>query len=118
MSDITESITKNDVAAPMRHLLKDREKSKKYNYSIYREILFLSIYSLEREYIDTGINKNTNIFFFRFNNFFVFKDAFDREYRLAFTSLKPKIQELVKPFDKWPNNTSVWCRRLFSPLYL
>jgi hypothetical protein len=54
MMDITESIKINDVATPMRQLLKDREKIKKINFSIYREILFLSIVALEREQIDTG----------------------------------------------------------------
>jgi hypothetical protein len=54
MMDITESIKNNDVATPMRQLLKDRERIKKINFSIYREILFLSIVALEREHIDTG----------------------------------------------------------------
>jgi hypothetical protein len=53
--DITECIKNNDVAAPMRQFLKDREKIKKINFSIYREILFLSISTLERDYIDTGL---------------------------------------------------------------
>jgi hypothetical protein len=53
--DITECIKNNDVAAPMRQFLKDREKIKKINFSIYREILFLSIVALEREYIVTGL---------------------------------------------------------------
>ena len=48
----------------------------------------------------------------------ILEDAFDNEYRSAYANLKPKIQQLLKSFDKWPNNTSVWCRRLFSPLYL
>jgi hypothetical protein len=53
--DITECIKNNDVAAPMRQFLKDREKIKKINFSNYREILILSIVALERENIDTGL---------------------------------------------------------------
>ena len=118
--EITECIKNNDVATPMRHLLRDREKIKKINFSIYREILFLSIVALEREHIDTGINFFfLKVIFSSWLLLFQKLDAFDREYRSAFANIsKPKLQELIKSVDKWPNNTSVWCRRLFSPLYL
>ena len=54
MIDITECIKTNDCATPIRNLLKERDRTKNSNFSIYREILFLSIIVLEREHIDTG----------------------------------------------------------------
>ena len=54
MLEITESIKSNDVATPIKLLLKDRERNKKKYYSIYRDILFLSINALGRENIDAG----------------------------------------------------------------
>jgi hypothetical protein len=54
MTDITNSIKKNDMLTPFRVLIKERDKTKPFNRSIYREILFLSIVALNREQIDIG----------------------------------------------------------------
>lgn len=59
MMEVTASIKDNDVAVPLRNLLRERErggdKIKQITYrSVYREILYLSIVSLERENIDVG----------------------------------------------------------------
>lgn len=54
MTDITNSIKKDDMLTPFRILVKERDKTKPFNRSIYREILFLSVVALNREQIDIG----------------------------------------------------------------
>jgi hypothetical protein len=69
------------------------------NYSsIYREILYLVLVALEREFIDI--------------------DAFDTEYREMYRALLKTDSQELKSSDRPPNNVAVWCRRLFSPLLL
>ena len=99
---IIQQIKKNsDILSPIQTLLKERLCSRKNYLSVYREILFLILVSLERQCIDI--------------------DAFDSEYRKSFNNILIKTGKLdsletILSSDKPPNNLAVWCRRLFSPL--
>ena len=90
----------SDIASPIRTLLKERLCSKMNFKSIYREILFLIIVSLESELIDI--------------------DTFDTEYRCIYQNLLKSVNENVKDdifiSDRPPTNKAVCCRRIFSPL--
>ena len=48
----------------------------------------------------------------------IFVDAFDREYRLAFSQLGHRDLARLRVYDRPPNNAITWCRRIFSDLEL
>ena len=47
-----------------------------------------------------------------------FVDAFDREYRLAFSQLGHRDLARLRVYDRPPNNAITRCRRIFSDLEL
>ncbi|XP_078702915.1 C-myc promoter-binding protein-like isoform X3 [Branchiostoma floridae x Branchiostoma belcheri] len=101
MQSIVTSIQSNDLLTPMKYMLQEYHKHKATqgrHRSIYREILYLSLVSLGRDNID--------------------HDAFDREYKLAFSRLSEDLQAMTQEDDKPPSARTLWCRRIFSSLYL
>jgi len=97
---VLRNVKEGEVGVPIKNLLRERTLSRLNFASIYRELLYLLLTSLERYLIDV--------------------DAFDSEYRKAYKRLlhNPLSQDLVKLADMPPNNVAVWSRRLFSPLAL
>lgn len=97
---IVRSIQTNDVFGPMCLLLKETSKhpENKWQRSMYREILFLSLVALGRENIDI--------------------DAFDREYRSAYERLTEEQLKVTQPIDLPPCNRIEWCRKCFEPLFI
>ncbi|CAF0721231.1 unnamed protein product [Brachionus calyciflorus] len=93
---ITRNIKESEIAIPINNLLRERMITKVNFTSLYREILYLVIVALEREYIDI--------------------DAFDTEYKETYKNLisKEQIKEWIRNSDQPPNYIAVWCRRLFS----
>ncbi|XP_066274264.1 C-myc promoter-binding protein-like isoform X3 [Branchiostoma lanceolatum] len=107
MQSIVTSIQSNDLLTPMKYMLKEYHKHKATqgrHRSIYREILYLSLVSLGRDNIDHG--RITAPY------------AFDREYKLAFSRLSEDLQAMTQEDDKPPSARTLWCRRIFSSLYL
>ncbi|XP_035274889.1 DENN domain-containing protein 4C-like [Anguilla anguilla] len=96
LNSIIGSIQESDVHAPMSLLTQEVQKNArpKRQRSIYREILFLSLAALGREYIDV--------------------EAFDREYSEAFDALSPEEREALSPIDQPPSSTVQWCLKCFG----
>ena len=67
-------------------------------YSVYREIMFLTLVAMNQDNIDLT--------------------AFDREYRRAFERLPAKYATLARGHDKPPGLAPVLCRKLFRELRL
>ena len=65
-------------------------------YSVYREIMFLTLVAMNQDNIDLT--------------------AFDREFRRAFERLPAKYAALARPHDRPPELTAVLCRKLFREL--
>ena len=59
-----------------------------------------------------------NMVLYNFTIFLIFVDAFDREYRLAFSQLGHRDLARLRVYDRPPNNAITWCRRIFSDLEL
>ncbi|XP_070445856.1 DENN domain-containing protein 4C isoform X2 [Equus przewalskii] len=91
---IRQSIQRNDVLKPINLLSQQMKPDVKRQRSIYREILFLSLVSLGRENIDI--------------------EAFDNEYRLAYSSLPSEILEKLPKIDAPPSVSMEWCRKCFG----
>ncbi|KAJ8271275.1 hypothetical protein COCON_G00101340 [Conger conger] len=96
LNGIVGNIQKSRVQEPMSLLIQEVQKNPgaKRQRSIYREILFLSLVALGREYIDI--------------------EAFDREYREAFEELSPEEREVLSPIDRPPSPSVQWCRKCFG----
>uniref|UniRef100_A0A8C4MKU2 DENN domain containing 4C n=1 Tax=Equus asinus TaxID=9793 RepID=A0A8C4MKU2_EQUAS len=91
---IRQSIQRNDVLKPINLLSQQMKPDVKRQRSLYREILFLSLVSLGRENIDI--------------------EAFDNEYRLAYSSLPSEILEKLPKIDAPPSVSMEWCRKCFG----
>ena len=65
-------------------------------YSVYREVMFLTLVAMNQDNIDLT--------------------AFDREYRRAFERLPTKYAAMARPHDRPPALTPVLCRKLFREL--
>jgi len=97
---ILRNVKEGEVGVPIKNLLRERTPTRLNFSSIYRELLYMLLTSLERYLIDV--------------------DAFDSEYRKAYKRIlhNPLSQDLLRLADVPPNNVAVWSRRLFSPLAL
>ena len=99
LDTICNHIQENDVHIPMRMLLDERSRRQKttpdLHWSLYRELLFLSLVSCGAENIDI--------------------DAFDREYSSAYRDKQREYAEILHPDDKSPRPKAVHCREAFEP---
>ncbi|XP_053321873.1 DENN domain-containing protein 4C [Spea bombifrons] len=94
LESITLSIQHNDVLRPISLLLLKYNTAAKRQRSLYREILYLSLVALGREYIDI--------------------EAFDSEYRLAYEKLPIELFHKMKKIDIPPNKSMESCRSKFG----
>ncbi|XP_060579637.1 C-myc promoter-binding protein-like [Ruditapes philippinarum] len=101
LHQIITNIQCNDVLSPIKMVMNGRRRlrpRRKRFRSLYREILFLAFIACGRENIDN--------------------DAFDREYKMAFSRLSPGEMKRLQRDDK-PRTASVQCcRRVFLELLL
>jgi hypothetical protein len=101
MQHIVSDIMCSDVVSPIKLIQTERRKQKYGKgrfHSMYRDILFLSFAALGHENID--------------------HDAFDREYREAYSQLPHRELTRMKPYDRPPKLSVICCRRLFGELEL
>lgn len=104
LQSVVAHIQENDVYSPALILLEERNRQKNINpnakWSVYRELLYLSLTALGAENIDV--------------------DAFDKEYRRAYRSLfeSKNFSDLLCLEDKSPPTRAVYCRRTFDTLTL
>lgn len=99
MHQIITNIQCNDVLSPIKLVMNGRRRfrpRKSRFRSMYREILFLSFSACGRENID--------------------HDAFDREYKLAFTRLSSGELKRLQRDDNPRSDVIMWCRKVFSEL--
>lgn len=100
MQSVVAHIQENDVYSPTVILLEERNRQKNINpnakWSVYRELLFLSLTACGAENIDV--------------------DAFDKEYRRAYKRLfeSKNYSDLLCPEDRNPPARAVYCRRTFD----
>lgn len=98
LTAISVHVQKNDVVNPMKILLDERSRQQNQNaevhWSLYRELLFLSLLSCGAENIDV--------------------DAFDREYKKAYKEVAREYSERLYPDDKSPTIKAVFCRQAFE----
>ncbi|KAJ7380331.1 hypothetical protein OS493_011054 [Desmophyllum pertusum] len=100
MQSVVAHIQENDVYSPTVILLEERNRQKNINpnakWSVYRELLFLSLTACGAENIDV--------------------DAFDKEYRRAYKRLfeSKNFSDLLCLEDKNPPARAVYCRRTFD----
>jgi len=98
LTTIQTHVQNNDVLQPIKMLLDERTRQQNKNsdthWSLYRELLFLSLISCSEENIDV--------------------DAFDREYKIAFKEIHREYSERLQPDDKTPTIKGVFCRRIFD----
>ncbi|XP_061743693.1 C-myc promoter-binding protein-like isoform X1 [Nerophis ophidion] len=100
LQSVVRSIQRNDVSRPMAHLLEIQGQTfgHKRQRSLYRDLLFLSLVALGKDNIDI--------------------DAFDREYKLAYNRLSPRLVKLTRNCDRPPSTGVMECRRTFGEPYL
>ncbi|KAI1301848.1 C-myc promoter-binding protein [Halotydeus destructor] len=105
IKQIIKSVQCNDLTTPMNLLTNERLRAtenkpnvQRYSYSVYRDLLFLTIVAIGRENID--------------------EVSFDREYRRAFESISPNQQLSMSAVDKPPSVGAIFCRRFFKELEL
>ncbi|RWS21796.1 C-myc promoter-binding protein-like protein, partial [Leptotrombidium deliense] len=105
MRHMLASIQANDLLTPMETLVNERRKTnasmsgpKKYYYSVYRDLLFLSFVAIGTENIDHM--------------------TFDREYRRAYDVITSRQQNVLSSVDKPPSVGAIFCRRFFKRLKL
>jgi len=107
MDAILSNIMSNNVIIPLHLILNERSKRKTSDnrqggvpsyFSIYRDVLFLSLVALGRENIDI--------------------DAFDREFKSMVSDLPPNELARMRVADRYPNTMTCWCRKLFEELDL
>uniref|UniRef100_A0A8C6KPT2 DENN domain containing 4A n=1 Tax=Nothobranchius furzeri TaxID=105023 RepID=A0A8C6KPT2_NOTFU len=77
---------------------RERIQNPLIQWSLYRDILFLSLVALGKDNIDI--------------------DAFDREYKLAYDRLTPPLVKLTHNCDRPPSTGVMECRRTFGEPYL
>ncbi|XP_005166610.1 DENN domain-containing protein 4C isoform X1 [Danio rerio] len=96
LNSIVRSIQMNDVYGPINMLIREIKKHPevKRQRSVYREIMFLSLVALGRENIDI--------------------EAFNREYRLAYSQLSAEQLKVLSPIDRPPSNGVQWCLNSFG----
>lgn len=100
MQSVVAHIQENDVVNPTLILLEERNRQKNINpnarWSVYRELLFLSLTACGTENIDV--------------------DAFDKEYRRAYKRIleSKNHSDLLCPEDRYPPARAVYCRRTFD----
>ncbi|XP_054625647.1 C-myc promoter-binding protein-like isoform X2 [Dunckerocampus dactyliophorus] len=100
LQSVVRSIQRNDVGRPMAHLLEIQHQTfgLKRQRSLYRDLLFLSLVALGKDSINI--------------------DAFDREYKLAYDRLPPRLVKLTRNCDRPPSTGVMECRRTFGEPYL
>uniref|UniRef100_UPI00358E3CF8 C-myc promoter-binding protein-like isoform X2 n=1 Tax=Myxine glutinosa TaxID=7769 RepID=UPI00358E3CF8 len=100
LQEVVRSIQNNNVLRPLNLILDTLAKTsaQKRYWSLYREILFLSLVALGKD--------NINI------------DAFDREYKLAYDCMDPMQVKATRNNDRPPSPRSSCCRRIFGEPYL
>ncbi|XP_053405869.1 C-myc promoter-binding protein-like isoform X2 [Mercenaria mercenaria] len=101
MHQIITNIQCNDVLSPIKMVMNGRRRlrtKRKRFRSLYREILYLAFIACGRENIDN--------------------DAFDREYKMAFSRLSPGELKRLQRDDKPRSPAVQCCRRVFLELQL
>ncbi|XP_068740243.1 C-myc promoter-binding protein-like [Montipora capricornis] len=101
MQSVVAHVQENDVTSPTIILLEERNRQKNINpnakWSVYRELLFLTLTACGAEYIDI--------------------DCFDKEYRSAYKRIfqSKNHSDMLCLEDKSPPARAVYCRRAFDP---
>ncbi|XP_071480553.1 C-myc promoter-binding protein-like [Diadema antillarum] len=101
MLQIVKLIRYNNVFIPITMLLDEFQRQNipiGSHRSIYRELLFLSFIALGRENVD--------------------HDAFDQQYRIAYSKLREDQKELMQKNDRPPPRAVQMCRSSFGDLSL
>nr|XP_057932989.1 C-myc promoter-binding protein-like isoform X2 [Doryrhamphus excisus] len=100
LQSVVRSIQRNDVSRPMARLLEIHNQTLglQRQRSLYRDLLFLSLVALGKDSINI--------------------DAFDREYKLAYDRLSPRLVKLTRNCDRPPSTGVMECRRTFGEPYL